>query len=277
MVQPPFLDMSPSLARIFEPVVSFFTLQKATLHRDLYGGAGQQLHGEARHRDAGRHVRLTGYTLSVRPRGASDFVPEDQLDPGRATRSRTTLDAKGWSSTSLFRQHGPEITSSATTSISCSATTAPNPATAAPGVPSHADRIVGKVIYRYWPPASIGSSEPLPFPSTSTFLSARQVPVLRLLLRSAAARYPATSRKRSSSRPSQQAQLPPRCALGCRALPRDHLHGRRDAELLFRVRCFDALLASFSGLRPQEWTVEANPETLERSSWTPAPRPVSRG
>ena len=38
MVQPPFYDDESVLIKLFQPVVSFFTLQKATLRRDLYGG-----------------------------------------------------------------------------------------------------------------------------------------------------------------------------------------------------------------------------------------------
>ena len=54
VVQPPFVERAfPGQPHPRAPVASFFTLQKATLHRDLYGGTGQQLHGEAH----GRHSR----------------------------------------------------------------------------------------------------------------------------------------------------------------------------------------------------------------------------
>ncbi len=97
VIQPPFVIDPPLVARIFEPLASFLSLQKLTLFRDTYGGPLTTAMVKRVIGIPGDTVRLTGFVLSVRPRGGSDFIPEQQLAPDRYPLN-TALQARGWSS-----------------------------------------------------------------------------------------------------------------------------------------------------------------------------------
>ena len=101
MVQPPFYDDEPLLVKIFQPVVSFLTLQKATLRRDLYGGRVNSYMLKRIVGMPGDTIRLGNYKVWVRPRGGSDFVPEDQIVPVRYG-TRSAVNAPGWDSSLPF-------------------------------------------------------------------------------------------------------------------------------------------------------------------------------
>jgi signal peptidase I len=154
VVQPPFLEVPTFLARIVEPLVNFLTLQKATLHRDLYGS---RVNGYMVKRIVGMPgdvLRMKDFILLIKPRGATDFVPEQELIPARY-QVLTSLDARGWSASLPLSGNGIEVTlqdgeyfvlgdnrPESSDSRSWGAVTA--------------DRIVGRLIYRYWPPRFLG-------------------------------------------------------------------------------------------------------------------------
>jgi signal peptidase I len=95
VVQPPFFGEPTLFSQILEPFVNFFTLQKATLHRNLYG---MRVNGFMVKRVIGLPgdtIRLKSYVASIKARGASDFVPEQQLVPPALQHPH--------------RQHGPRL------------------------------------------------------------------------------------------------------------------------------------------------------------------------
>ncbi len=75
VVQPPFAGEPSLLARILEPLASFLTLQKVTLHRDLYGGRVNGYMVKRLVGMPGDTVRLAGFALSVKPRGGIELRP----------------------------------------------------------------------------------------------------------------------------------------------------------------------------------------------------------
>jgi signal peptidase I len=154
VIQPPFVTEPSLAARILEPVASFLSLQKLTLFRDLYGGRVTSYMVKRVIGTPGDTVRLSSFALSVKPRGGSDFVPELQLIPGRY-QVRTALEAKGWSASYPLSGSGPEITLG-DDQYFLLGDNRPDSSDSRSWGPLKLDRIVGKVVYRYWPPAAIG-------------------------------------------------------------------------------------------------------------------------
>jgi signal peptidase I len=154
VVQPPFFEERPALARIFEPLASFFTLQKATLHRDLYGRRLKTYMVKRIIGMPGDTVRMRNYILSIKVRGASDFVPEDEIVPIRY-RMREQSVVKYFPSTLPFSGSSDEI-SLKDDEYFVLGDNRPESSDSRSWGPLPKSRIVGKVIFRYWPPRSIG-------------------------------------------------------------------------------------------------------------------------
>ncbi len=154
IVQPPFYDDEPLLERILQPLVSFFTLQKASLRRDLYGGRVNSYMVKRIIGMPGDTIRLSSFRVWIKPSGASEFVPEDQLVPGRY-QPRTSLGVPGWSPSLPFSGNEDELLLPAGQYFVLGDNRPESSDSRSWGaVPL--DRVIGKVIYRYWPPRSIG-------------------------------------------------------------------------------------------------------------------------
>jgi signal peptidase I len=154
VVRPPFLEEPGILLRILEPLASFLTLQKATLHRDLYGS---RVNGYMVKRIIGMPgdtVRMKDYVLLIKPQGASDFVPEQQLIPMRY-QVLTSLTARGWSASLPLSGNGSEMVLQAGQYFVLGDNRPESSDSRSWGAVT-AERIVGKLIYRYWPPLSLG-------------------------------------------------------------------------------------------------------------------------
>jgi len=154
MVQPPFYNDEPVLVRFFEPVVRFFTLHKATLRRDLYGNRVNSYMLKRVIGVPGDTIRVNNYRVSIRPQGGSDFVGEDQLIPVRYIM-HTTLTASGWDSSLPFSGSAEEIHLK-DREYYVMGDNRPDSSDSRSWGPVSIERIVGKVIYRYWPPRSVG-------------------------------------------------------------------------------------------------------------------------
>jgi signal peptidase I len=155
VVQPPFVVEPSLVARIFEPLANFLSLQKATLHRDLYGG---RVNGYLVKRVIGipgDTVRLANFSASLKPRGGSDFIPEGQLIHTHY-QIQTALDARGWSSSYPFSGNSEDIRLGNDQYFVLGDNRTESSDSRSWG-PLTRDRIVGKVVYRYWPPRALGT------------------------------------------------------------------------------------------------------------------------
>jgi len=154
IVQPPFYDDETPLMKILQPLVSFFTLQKATLRRDLSGGRVNSYMLKRIIGMPGDTVRLTGYKVWIRPSGASGFVPESQVVSGHY-ETRSALNATGWSSSLPFSGNENDLVLRSG-QYYVLGDNRPESSDSRSWGPVSLDRIIGKVVYRYWPPHSIG-------------------------------------------------------------------------------------------------------------------------
>jgi signal peptidase I len=103
----------------------------------------------------GDTVRLAGFSVSLKPRGGSDFVPEKQLIPGQF-EIRTSLEAKGWGPNYPLAGNSEEVRLGDEQYFVLGDNRTESSDSRSWG-PVTMDRIVGKVIYRYWPPRAIGT------------------------------------------------------------------------------------------------------------------------
>ena len=155
VVQPPFVTEPSLIATIFEPLVGFFTLQKLSLFRDIYGGRVSSYMVKRVVGIPGDTLKLASFTLLVRPRGATAFIPEQELSPVHY-QVATSLDAKGWSSSFPFSGNSGEIRL-ADDQYFVLGDNRPDSSDSRSWGPVRLERIVGKVVYRYWPPGSLGT------------------------------------------------------------------------------------------------------------------------
>ncbi|MGA2641169.1 MAG: signal peptidase I [Spirochaetia bacterium] len=155
VVQPPFVVEPSLIARILEPLANFLSLQKATLHRDLYGSRVNGYMVKRVIGIPGDTLRLASFSVTVKPRGGSDFVPESQMIP-LPYKVQTTLDAKGWSPTHPLSGKSEEIRLGDDQYFVLGDNRTESSDSRSWG-PVTRDRIVGKVIYRYWPPRALGT------------------------------------------------------------------------------------------------------------------------
>jgi signal peptidase I len=102
----------------------------------------------------GDTLRMKDYTVMIKPRGAADFLPEQQLIQVRY-QLRTTLSAKGWSGSLPLSGNGAEVVLPAGEYFVLG-DNRPESSDSRSWGALPAERIVGKLIYRYWPPRSIG-------------------------------------------------------------------------------------------------------------------------
>jgi signal peptidase I len=154
VVQPPFLGEPTLAARILEPLARFFTLQKVTLRRDLYGARVNLSMVKRVIGLPGDTIRLESYIASIKPKGASDFVPEQQLiSVHYAPQAKTR--AAGWSDSLPLSGNAPDIVLGADEYF-VMGDNRPDSSDSRSWGPVGGERIIGKVIFRYWPPNAFG-------------------------------------------------------------------------------------------------------------------------
>jgi len=154
-VLPPFLNEPSLIARILEPVFGFATLQRLSLYRDLYGGRVSSYMVKRIVGLPGDTLRLASFLAMVKPRGSSAFVSELELSPVRY-QVAAAVDARGWQPTFPFSGNSPEITLG-DDQYFVLGDNRPQSSDSRSWGPLRMDRIVGKVVYRYWPPRAIGT------------------------------------------------------------------------------------------------------------------------
>ncbi len=154
VIRPPFVDDPPFFRRLFEPIVRFFTVQRVTLHRDLYGARVNSLMVKRVVGLPGDTIRLRSYQAFIRPRGATQFVPEAELLPARAEGPRPVL-PRGWDSSLPLSGTSPDLLLGPDEYYVLGDNRQESSDSRSWGPISRA-RITARVLYRYWPLHSIG-------------------------------------------------------------------------------------------------------------------------
>jgi signal peptidase I len=154
VVQPPYFNDDSALKRVFEPFVSFFTLQRATLYRDP---AGERAQGYVVKRVIGipgDTIRLRGFLASIRPRGAPEFINESNLI-GMGGKPLAALAARNWQPEFPFSGNSQEITLK-DDEYFVLGDNRPDSSDSRSWGPIPRSRIIAKVILRFWPPRDFG-------------------------------------------------------------------------------------------------------------------------
>jgi signal peptidase I len=154
VVEPPYAASVPGWRRLFEPVVGFFTGQRATLVRDLEGGRVNRFVVKRIIGVPGDTIRLRDFAASIRPRGASDFTPEAQLirEPFERLVEFAPTD---WESSLPFSGSAADLTLGAGEYYVMGDNRTSSSDSRSWG-PLDEARIIGKVVFRYWPLRSLG-------------------------------------------------------------------------------------------------------------------------
>ena len=260
VVQPPFLDEPSIFLRIVDPLATFFSLQKGTLHRDLYGS---RVNGYMVKRIVGMPgdtLRLEGYTLAIRQRGSSDFVAEGQLIPLRY-RTLTTPMGKGWSPDLPLSGAGPEITLGDDQYFVLGdnrpqSSDQPVVGAGHPGPDCRQGHLPLLAGARNWEALSA------PFPCTSTFPSAPTNVCTATSIPFDAAQCPAQRRRQWWTRRSASRHSCWTGSMHAGAWRPSSLAAGRPA--FFRRRSSGSCWRHSSDIQPEEWTVEANPESVNQ-------------
>jgi signal peptidase I len=154
VVRPPLFEEPMIISRILEPFAGFFTLQKSTLIRDPYG---MRLSGYMVKRIVGvpgDTIRMKKYLLTIKARGSTEFVEEDRLMPSMHVRRAGEESVMRFGAIP-FSGDGEEITLREGEYFVLG-DNRPESSDSRSWGPLPSSRIVGKVIFRYWPPHSLG-------------------------------------------------------------------------------------------------------------------------
>jgi len=154
VIRPPYVQDTTFARRLFEPLVAFFTLQKATLRRDLYGERVNASMVKRVIGVPGDTIRLRSFSALIKANGSKEFVPEAKLLPTALPASQA-LAAKGWDSSLPFSGNSEDIALGEDEYFVLGDNRTESSDSRSWG-PIDGSRILAKVIFRYWPPRSIG-------------------------------------------------------------------------------------------------------------------------
>mgnify|MGYP000650020427 CR=1 FL=1 len=132
-----------------EPVLRFLSLQRAGVVRDPAGRIQPQYLVKRIIGVPGDTIRMSGYRAFIKPAGASSFSAEEELTGGKYSVQFAPLPA-GWSEDWPFTGSMPEITLREGQYFLLGDNRPESSDSRSWGLAS-SQRILGKVLYRYWP------------------------------------------------------------------------------------------------------------------------------
>jgi signal peptidase I len=154
IVEPPWVGTAPAARQLLEPIAGFFTGQHATLIRDFDGGRRNRYVVKRIIGVPGDTVRMQGFTASIRPRGAADFTPEAQLIHEQFER-RIDFAPTNWEPSLPFSGTAADVTLGPDEYFVLGDNRTSSSDSRSWG-PLDGPRIVGRLVFRYWPPRSFG-------------------------------------------------------------------------------------------------------------------------
>jgi len=154
VVEPPYVGAVPGWRRLFEPLAGFFTGQRATLVRDLDGSRVNRFVVKRIIGVPGDTIRLQDFIALIRPRGAAEFSPESRLI-GEPFERLVEFAPSNWDPSLPFSGSAAEITLGAGQYYVMGDNRTSSSDSRSWG-PLDEARIVGKVVFRYWPLRSLG-------------------------------------------------------------------------------------------------------------------------
>ena len=154
VVEPPYALELTGWRRLAEPVVEFFSFQRATLARTIDGTRADRFMLKRVIGIPGDTVRLDQFKAMVRPRGATEYQPEDKLMAKRFVR-RIELPASSADSSPTFTGTAAEVTLGEGQYFLLGDNRTSSSDSRSWG-PVNLERIRALVLFRYWPPSSIG-------------------------------------------------------------------------------------------------------------------------
>jgi signal peptidase I len=154
IVEPPWVGTAPAWRRLLEPIAGFFTGQQATLVRDFDGGRQNRYVVKRIIGVPGDTVRMQGFTASIRPRGAADFAPEAQLIREPFERL-IEFAPTNWEPSLPFSGSAAEVTLGPDAYFVLGDNRTSSSDSRSWG-PLDGPRIIGRLVFRYWPPRSLG-------------------------------------------------------------------------------------------------------------------------
>ncbi len=154
VVQPPFFNDDSLLRLIFEPFVNFLTFQKATLFRESDGRRAQGFLIKRIIGVPGDTLRMRGFLVSIKPRGAPEFIQESDLIGPRYS-PQTALSARNWKPELPFSGNSDAIVLR-DEEYFVLGDNRPESSDSRSWGPITDSRILAKVFLRYWPPRDFG-------------------------------------------------------------------------------------------------------------------------
>ncbi|MBN1837967.1 MAG: signal peptidase I [Spirochaetales bacterium] len=149
VIQSPMYPRPSAVVAVLEPLVRVFTLQRGSLVRDAIGRRVPRYMVKRIVALPGDTVRLRDYQAFVRPAGAADFVPEGQLTEVSYEVVGTALPA-GWRREFPFSGDLDALTL-ADGQYFVLGDNRPSSSDSRAWGPLERERIVARVLYRYWP------------------------------------------------------------------------------------------------------------------------------
>jgi signal peptidase I len=149
VIQSPMYETPPAAIWLFEPLVRAFALQRGSLVRDALGRRVPRYMVKRVIAVPGDTVYLRDYRAFVRPSGAADFEAEDRLIDARYETVGSPL-PEGWGGKLPFSGDMAAVTLMEGEYFVLG-DNRPDSSDSRSWGPTGRDRIVAKVLYRYWP------------------------------------------------------------------------------------------------------------------------------